>query len=132
MCRGDRRESAFSDKEGQERLPAALSQARERTGWLSHAPMLTRNYDHLLLGTSKANQVAGMRCFQGTRTTRFDLRHRLRGHLFQVRYEALLVDPAEEGYFLQASTRIHANAARAMLLKGDRRAWAYQTAPCAP
>jgi hypothetical protein len=78
---------------------------QEHTGWLVQPNVLMRNHDHLLLGTPKANLMAGMPWFQGTYTTGFNLRHRLGGHLFQGRYEALLMDPEVNGHFLQVGIR---------------------------
>ena len=40
------------------------------------------NHYHLLLETPAGNLVAGMKWFQGSYTTRVNVRHRLRGHLF--------------------------------------------------
>jgi hypothetical protein len=75
------------------------------------------NHYHLLLETPEANLVVGMKWLQGTYTQRFNLRHGLRGHLFQGRYKALLIDGEESGHFLQASSYIHLNPVRAGLVK---------------
>jgi len=64
--------------------------------------------------------VVGMKWLQGTYTQRFNRRHRLRGHLFQGRYKALLIDGEEPGHFLQASSYIHLNPVRAGLVKGNQ------------
>jgi REP element-mobilizing transposase RayT len=120
MCRGDRREAIFRDEGDRLRFLATLAEAQERSGWVLHAYVLMGNHYHLLLETPEANLVGGMRWFQGTYTIRFNLRHRLSGHLFQGRYKALLVDPAEDGYFLQVSSYIHLNPVRAKLLRPGR------------
>jgi len=64
--------------------------------------------------------VVGMKWLQGVYTQRFNLRHRLRGHLFQGRYKALLIDGEEPGHFLQASSYIHLNPVRAGLVKANQ------------
>lgn len=57
---------------------------------------------------------------QGTYTQRFNRRHNLRGHLFQGRYKALVIDGEEPGYFLQVSSYIHLNPIRVGLVRADR------------
>ena len=44
------------------------------------------------------------------------MRHRLRGHLFQGRYKAILVKSEAETYFRNVSDYIHLNPARADLI----------------
>jgi hypothetical protein len=60
-----------------------------------HAWVLKSNHYHLMLETPEANLVSGMRWFQTTVTIRHNRRHHLAGHLFQERYKAVVVDPAE-------------------------------------
>jgi len=43
---------------------------------------------HLLPETPMGNLVDAMKWFQGTFTQRYNVRHKLRGHLFQGRYKA--------------------------------------------
>jgi hypothetical protein len=74
----------------------------------------------MLLETPEANLVAGMKWLQGTYAQRFNLRHGLRGHVFQGRYKALLIDGEETGHFLQASSYIHLNPVRAGLVKPNQ------------
>ena len=45
------------------------------------------------------------------------MRHRLRGHLFQGRYKAILVKSEAETYFRNVSDYIHLNPARAGLIE---------------
>jgi hypothetical protein len=73
------------------------------------------NHYHILLETPEANLVAGMKWFQGTYTQRFNAANDCRGHLYQGRYKALIVDPDEDGYFNTVSTYIHLNPFRAGL-----------------
>jgi len=81
MCRGDRREDIFRDDEDREMLLATLAETVEKTGWRVHAWVWMSDHYHLLVETPEANLVKGMRWFQTAYTTRFDARHRLRGHL---------------------------------------------------
>ena len=47
-----------------------------------HAWVWMSNHYHLLVETPEVNLVKGMTWFQTTCTTRFNARHRLRGHLY--------------------------------------------------
>jgi REP element-mobilizing transposase RayT len=114
MCRGNRQESVFRDNRDNELFLDTLTEACDRTGWRVHAFVLMGNHYHLLLEAPHANLVDGMRWLQGTYTKRFNIRHKVCGHLFQSRYKALLVDTGAD-YFLTVSSYIHLNPARAGL-----------------
>ena len=73
------------------------------------------NHYHLLIETPEGNLVAGMKWLQGTYTQRYNGRHSVFGHLFQGRYQALVVDGQAGNYFGVVSTYIHLNPARAGL-----------------
>jgi REP element-mobilizing transposase RayT len=112
MCRGNRQEPVFRDNRDNEMFLDTLGEACGRCGWRVHAFCLMGNHYHVLLETPYANLVDGMRWLQGTFTKRFNIRHRVYGHLFQSRYKALLVDPSGD-YFRTVSSYIHLNPARA-------------------
>jgi len=112
MCRGNRGEPIFLDEYDYETFLNTLAEACDRTGWRIHAFVLMGNHYHLLLETPRANLVNGMRWLQGTYTKRYNIRHKLFGHLFQGRYKALVVDPSGD-YFSTLSNYIHLNPARA-------------------
>jgi REP element-mobilizing transposase RayT len=87
ICRGDRGESIFQDEIDRKQFLRCLGETCERSGWKIHAYVLMPNHYHLLLETPEPNLVVGMKWLQGTYTQRFNLRHGLRGHLFQGRYK---------------------------------------------
>ena len=109
ISRGDRGEAIYQDDEDRRLFLQFLGEVCDRTGWLIHAFVVLTNHYHLLLETPEPNLVVGMKWLQGTYTQRFNRRHRLRGHLFQGRYKALLIDGEEPGHFLQASSYFHLN-----------------------
>ena len=111
MCRGNRQEKVFRDERDNKQFMETLGEACDRCGWRVHAFVLMGNHYHLLLETPEANLVAGMQWLQGTYTTRFNVRHKERGHLFQGRYKALLVS-GEPGYFSTVAGYVHLNPAR--------------------
>ena len=121
MDRGDRLEAIFLDEEDRRLFLKTLWQACERTGWRVHSYVLMGNHYHLLMETPEANLSSGMRWLQATYTIRHNVRHRLRGHLFQGRYKAILVDPQSETYFRTVSDYIHLNPARAALLEPGKK-----------
>lgn len=109
-------ETIFLDDVDRELFLKTLGQACGRTGWRVHSYVLMGNHYHLLLETPEANLCAGMRWMQGTYTIRHNVRHKQRGHLFQGRYKAVLVDGEDGTYFRTASDYIHLNPVRAGLL----------------
>jgi len=119
MSRGDRGEAIVDDEEDARRFFDCVGEVCEKTGWRIHAFCLLRNHYHLLCETPEANLVAGMKWLQGTYTQRYNSRHRQRGHLFQGRYKALLIDGDGSGYFRRVSTYIHLNPLRAGLINPD-------------
>jgi putative transposase len=116
MDRGDRLEAIFLDDGDRELFLKTLGQACGRTGWRIHSYVLMGNHYHLLVETPEANLCAGMKWMQSTYTIRFNVRHKQRGHLFQGRYKAVLVDGEDGTYFRTASDYIHLNPVRAGLL----------------
>jgi hypothetical protein len=57
-----------------------------------------------------------MKWFLGTYTGRFNRRHKLLGHLFSGRYQALFVDGTTTGYLKTTCDYVHLNPVRARLL----------------
>lgn len=115
MSRGDRQEAVFRDDKDREMFLDTLEEACARTGWQAHAFCLMGNHYHLLIETPEANLVAGMKWLQGTYTQRFNIRHKLWGHLFQGRYKAIPVEADASEYFPVLASYIHLNPARAKL-----------------
>jgi len=80
--RGGRRENIVRDDRDRERFEETLAEVVGRSGWVLHAWVLMSNHYHFLLKTPEPNLVAGMTWFQNAWTRRFNVRHRLWGHLF--------------------------------------------------
>ncbi len=117
MNRGNRREDIFNDDEDRRRFLVALGEACAKTRWQVHAWCLMRNHFHLVIETPEANLVAGMKWLLGVYTKRFNIRHKLCGHLFAGRYKALIVDGSGNGYLATVCDYVHLNPARAKLLR---------------
>src|SRR6266853_860196 len=126
MARGNQGDPIFRDVQDRRVWLETLGEACQKTGWRIHAYVLMGNHYHLLLETPEANLVEGMKWLQGAYTQRHNTRHKVRGHLFQGRYKAVVVDGEEEPYFQVASTYIHLNPARAKLIRiGEERLSVY-------
>ena len=82
--------------------------------WRVHAYVVMRNHYHLALETPRGNLVEGMQWLQATFANRFNRLRQENGHVFQGRYQALLVEDlaglGAVGHY------IHLNAVRARLL----------------
>ncbi len=116
MNRGDRREDIFLDDEDRHRLLDSLGEACQKTEWQIQSYCLMPNHFHLVLQTPQPNLVAGMKWLLGVYTRRFNIRHRLCGHLFGGRYKALIVDGGGNGYLQKVCDYVHLNPARARLI----------------
>lgn len=78
-----------------------------------HAYVIMGNHYHLALETPQGNLAAGMQWLQSTFANRFNKLRGERGHLFQGRYKALLVEAGEA--LGQVCHYIHLNPVRAGL-----------------
>jgi len=116
MNRGDRGGKVFKDRLDYELFVHTTAEVCERTGWRIHAWALLPNHFHWLLETPEANLVAGMKWFLGAYSQRFNARHGQRGHVFQGRYKAVVIDGQSGGYFETVSRYVHLNPARAGLV----------------
>ena len=120
MNRGDRREPIFRDDRDRTVFLETLGASCGRTGWEVHALCLMPNHFHGVIETPQPNLVEGMKWLLGVFTRRFNLRHKLVGHLFSGRYKALVVDGSGDGYLKTVCDYVHLNPARAGLLRADQ------------
>src|SRR6266403_3065467 len=120
MNRGDRGEPIFLDEEDRQSFLQTLGEACAKTDWQVHAYCLMSNHFHLVLETSQANLVAGMKWFLSAYTSRFNRRHKLFGHLFSGRYKALIVDGSGTGYLKTVGDYVHLNPVRAGLIAPEQ------------
>ena len=112
MNRGDHLEPIFQADHDRELFLKTLSESCQSSGWWIHGYVLMKNHYHLLLETPRSNLSSGMKWLNSTYTARYNSRHKTRGHLFQGRYKALLIDGDSENYFLTVSDYIHMNPVR--------------------
>lgn len=113
LNRGNYRANVFRGGKTRAAFLKCLGETCERTGWRVHAWCIMSNHYHLAVETPRANLVDGMRWLQGTFSTRFNRLRQERGHLFQGRYQSLIVDP--DGGLGPLCHYIHLNPVRARL-----------------
>ena len=112
--RGNYRSNIFATSGARQAFLKTLDEACQKTGWILHAWCLMTNHFHLALSTPQPNLVSGMQWLQATFSARFNRFRKERGHLFQGRYKALIIEP---GKHLGAVCHyIHLNPIRAKMM----------------
>jgi len=110
MARGNERREVFRDDRDRRRWLETLAEAVSQFGIEVHAYCLMPNHYHAVVGTPRGNLSRAVGWLQATYTARFNARHRRRGHLFQGRFKAQLVEADEYGRWLVEY--IHLNPVR--------------------
>jgi len=116
--RGNYRADIFQTEGARAAFESCLFEACEKSNWVLHAFVVMSNHYHLALETPDANLVAGMQWLQATYANRFNRLRDERGHLFQGRYKALLVETG--GALGQVGHYIHLNPVRAGIVPPER------------
>ena len=93
--RGNYRSWIFNDVRTKTAFETCLFEACERGAWLLHAFVIMSNHFHLAIETPLGNLTSGMQWLESTFANRFNRFRDERGHLFQGRYKALLVEPGD-------------------------------------
>lgn len=112
--RGNYRSWIFQHVGSKAAFETCFLETCERCGWWVHAFVVMGNHYHAAIETPLANLSAGMQWLQSTFANRFNRLRRARGHLFQGRFKALLVEPGDA--LGQVCHYIHLNPVRAGLV----------------
>jgi putative transposase len=116
--RGNYRRDVFGTAGAAQAFERVVGEAAELHGWRLQAYVVMSNHYHLGVETPRANLVEGMHWWQSTFATLFHRLRQARGHLFQGRYQALLI---EDGSALaRVVDSIHLNPVRAKLVPPER------------
>jgi putative transposase len=110
MLRGNGGQDIFFSGDDFSRLFLLLQEGTERFGYRVHGFCCMPNHLHLLLQVSDIPLSQGMQNLSFRYTQWINRRHDRRGHLFQGRYKALLVD--EDSYLLELVRYVHLNPVR--------------------
>jgi putative transposase len=90
--RGNYRRDVFESPGAAQAFVTVLEDATLAYGWKCHAYAVMRNHYHIVLETPQPNLADGMHWLQGTLAMRFNRFRSERGHLFQGRYHAGLIE----------------------------------------
>jgi putative transposase len=112
--RGNYRHAVFASAGAAHAFTRVLDEAATRYAWRIHAHALIPNHFHLALETPEPNLVEGMHWLLGTFASRFNRFRDERGHLFQGRYQAPLVE--DDAHFVRLINYVHLNPVRAGLV----------------
>lgn len=112
--RGNFRHDVFGTAGAAKAFETTLGETAERHRWRVHAYVIMRNHYHLALETPDANLVEGMHWLQSTYASRFNRFRSVHGHLFQGRYQALVIE--DTSALFRVANYIHLNPVRAKLL----------------
>ncbi|MBP6864144.1 MAG: transposase [Candidatus Didemnitutus sp.] len=116
--RGNYRRDLFLSPAEAQAFLAALREVQSLMGWRVHAYALMRNHYHLALETPEPNLVEGMHWLQTTWATRFNRFRQERGHLFQGRYQSVLIEDAAS--LGRVVDYIHLNPVRAKIVPPEQ------------
>ena len=116
--RGNYRRDIFETEGAAQAFEDTLLEACEFNGWRLHAHVVMSNHYHLALETPRANLVSGMHWLQATFASRFNRFRQESGHLFQGRYQALLIEDAAA--LSRVVDYIHLNPVRAKAVIPDQ------------
>jgi REP element-mobilizing transposase RayT len=114
LNRGNYRRDLFETAGAARAFVACLGEACVRMGWRVYAYCLMRNHYHLALETPRGNLVSGVHWLQSTFGNRFNRYRGERGHAFQGRYQAILVEPGV--HLARLVDYIHLNPVRAKIV----------------
>lgn len=115
LNRGNYRHDIFNVVGSADAFERVLFDACPRFGWRLFAYVIMSNHYHLCLKTEDANLVPGMQWLQSTFANRFNRFVDERGHVFQGRYQSLLVEDGPS--VLRVVNYIHLNPVRAGIVE---------------
>jgi len=109
-ARGNRREAIFLDDTDRRRFLGMVAELPERFKAEIHAFMLMSNHYHLLLRTLLANLSQVAHWLNVTYSRRFNWAHNTSGHLFQGRFNSVLIE--ETRGVIEVARYMHLNPVR--------------------
>ena len=118
--RGNYRRDLFESAGAARAFVEALEEASALYRWKVFSYCLMRNHYHLVIETVEPNLVEGMHWLQCTFSTRFNRFRSERGHLFQGRYHAGIIEDAK--VLAHIVDYVHLNPVRAGIVEADKAA----------
>ena len=111
--RGNERKPIFWEDRDREVFLDILTKVNEKYNWLCHAYCLMNNHYHIIIETPEGNLSKGIRQLNGVYTQTLNKKYRRVGHIFQGRYNAILIQ--KENHLLEVSRYVVLNPVRANL-----------------
>ncbi len=115
MARGIEHSRVIAGDDEKSLFMEVLSKSKRSHSLIVHGYSIMDNHYHLQIETPQGNLVAGMTGIQRDYAIGLNARSRRRGHVFEGRYKAILID--KEAYLLEASRYLHLNAVQAGIVR---------------
>jgi putative transposase len=112
--RGNGRSPIFHSEYDHDLFLTILQKVTERFHWLCHVYCLMDNHYHLVVETPEGNLSAGMRHLNGVYTQSLNRIHGRGGHIFQGRFNAILVQ--KETHLMEVCRYVVLNPVRAKMV----------------
>jgi REP-associated tyrosine transposase len=109
--RGTEGRAVYLDDPDRRFFLSEFEEVVEFHGWMCPAYCLMTNHFHLVVQTSEADLAAGMHRLNSAYANYFNRRHDHVGHLFQSRYESIVIE--RESHLLQSCRYVVLNPVRA-------------------
>jgi REP element-mobilizing transposase RayT len=116
--RGNYKRDVFETAGAASAFEMALEECCQRHGWQLHAHAVMRNHFHLALETPRPDLTDGMHWLQSTFATRFNRFRSEQGHLFQGRYQALIIE--NDAALMSVIDYIHLNPVVAGIVPSEQ------------
>jgi putative transposase len=115
VSRGNEQRKIFNGSKDREQFLLYIGAAHDRFSAVIHCYCLMDNHYHLFIQTPLGNLSRIMHYINASYTAYFNRIHRRFGHLFQGRFNGILVEPSS--YAMELSRYIHLNPVRANIVK---------------
>lgn len=93
--RGSHWGRVFEKDRTKEMFELCLGETAERMKWVMHGWVVMGNHYHLAVETPEGNLSKGMQWLQVTFAARYNAKRKDKGHVFQGRYKAIVVEPGK-------------------------------------
>lgn len=123
-ARGDLQRAIYLDDSDRYAWLDILARMCARYNFVVHGFCQMTNHYHLLIETPDANISAGMRQLNGQYSQYFNRRHQVVGHVFQGRYDAVLVQ--KESHLRELARYVVLNPVRARMVS-DPSGWPWSS-----